>query len=210
MKAQSGQGYQVKWIKCSWFFYRALQKLLTRGWRGLLESRPIFCTSSLLFILYPVLAETLIISSIFRSSFALLIISSVRSSSFLSATSRSHLFTTRIFGTLGRWLFISPIHLYLKRNCQALVPIPVPIGPIPFSKNKANPKLRGQFKLGLTKKSYSSSWSRRRLSTTQNFLGVGVAQCLREMSKLGPRSHILVRNRSNTIPWAWPNRPQSS
>ena len=31
MKAQSGQGYRVKLIKCSWFFYRALQKLLTRG-----------------------------------------------------------------------------------------------------------------------------------------------------------------------------------
>ena len=29
-----------------------------------------------------------------------------------------------------------------------------------------------------------------------------VPQGVKELSKLGPRSHILVRNRSNTIPWA--------
>ena len=28
-----------------------------------------------------------------------------------------------------------------------------------------------------------------------------------KVSPVLPKSHILVRNSSNTIPWAWPNRP---
>ena len=78
----------------------------------LLDNLPVFWISSS--ILSPVNAEILITSSMWRSAKALLIISSVRSSSCGSAVSRSHLFTTRILGTLLRCCFTSTLHLYLK------------------------------------------------------------------------------------------------
>ena len=35
-----------------------------------------------------------------------------------------------------------------------------------------------------------------------NLLGVGVAHGVKKVSHLGPKYHILVKNRSNTILWA--------
>ena len=78
----------------------------------LLDNLPVFWISSS--ILSPVNAEILITSSMWRSAKALLITSSVRRSSCGSGVSRSHLFTTRILGTLLRCCFTSTLHLYLK------------------------------------------------------------------------------------------------
>ena len=36
---------------------------------------------------------------------------------------------------------------------------------------------------------------------------VSVPQGVKEVSHLGPKFHIFVRNRYNTIRWAWPNQP---
>ena len=77
----------------------------------LLESLPAFCINSS--TLSPVRAEILIKSSMRNSLKALLTISSVMSSSWGSAVSRSHLFTTSSLGTRLMWCRTSGSHLCL-------------------------------------------------------------------------------------------------